>query len=304
MTLVADKRGGQPPGAFTEISQARRTKNVIAAVVVTGAFLLALVPLLWILYNVISKGYHALTNADWWTRSQQGVLPEQVAGGIYHALYGTIIQALMAALIAVPLGVFVAIYLVEYGRGRLGKATTFMVDILSGVPSIVAALFIFSLWISRFGFQQSAFAVSLALVLLMLPVVIRSSEEMLRLVPDELREASLALGIPKWVTIVKVVLPTAMSGIISGILLAVARVMGETAPVLVLVGYSSSINYDVLQGNMASLPLFIYTQLINPTPAGTLRVWGAALTLILLIAAISFVAAVIARLIAPKGAGR
>ena len=122
-----------------------------------------------------------------------------------------------------------------------------MVDILSGVPSIVAALFIFAVWITPFGFEQSAFAVSLALVLLMLPVVIRSTEEMLRLVPDELREASYALGIPKWKTIVRIVLPTALSGIISGILLAIARVMGETAPVLVLVGYSRSINYDVFE---------------------------------------------------------
>ena len=184
--------------------------------------------------------------------------------------------------------------------GPLARVTTFMVDILSGVPSIVAALFIFAVWISRFGFQQSAFAVSLALVLLMLPVVIRSTEEMLRLVPDELREASYALGVPKCRTILRVVLPTALSGIVSGILLAIARVMGETAPVLVLVGYSTSINYDVLKGNMASLPLLIYTQLINPTPAGQLRVWGGALTLIIIIAVITALAAVIARLVAPK----
>ena len=161
-------------------------------------------------------------------------------------------------------------------------------------------MFIFSLWISRLGFQQSAFAVSLALVLLMLPVVIRATEEMLRLVPDELREAAYALGVPKWVTIVRVVLPTALSGIISGVLLAIARVMGETAPVLVLVGYSSSINFNVFSGNMASLPLMVYTQLINPTPAGTLRVWGTALTLIIIITALAAVAAVIARLVAPK----
>jgi phosphate transport system permease protein len=298
MTTVADR--STSTAAFTEISRSRRVKNAVAATVVTTAFVLALVPLLWILFQVISKGIRALTSAAWWSRSQQGVLPEQVAGGVYHAIYGTIIQSLIAAVIAVPLGILVAIYLVEYARGRLGATTTFMVDILSGVPSIVAALFIFSLWISRFGFQQSAFAVSLALVLLMLPVVVRSTEEMLRLVPDELREAAYALGVPKWVTIVRVVLPTALSGIISGILLAIARVMGETAPVLVLVGYSSSINYDVFKGNMASLPLLVYTQLINPTPAGTLRVWGAALTLILIIAALSAVAAVIARLVAPK----
>jgi len=298
MSTLAEQRPST--GAFTEISKGRRAKNTFAATAVTSAFVLALLPLLWILYNVVAKGFEALTSAAWWTRSQQGVLPEQVAGGVYHALYGTIIQSLIAAVIAVPLGILVAIYLVEYASGRLGKTTTFMVDILSGVPSIVAALFIFSLWISRFGFQQSAFAVSLALVLLMLPVVVRSTEEMLRLVPDELREAAYALGVPKWVTIVRVVLPTALSGIISGILLAIARVMGETAPVLVLVGYSSSINYSVFHGNMASLPLMVYTQLINPTEAGSLRVWGAALTLILLIAVLAAVAAVISRLVAPK----
>jgi phosphate transport system permease protein len=227
-------------------------------------------------------------------------LPDQIGGGVYHALYGTLIQALLATVIAVPIGIFAGIYLVEYGRGRLRQVTTFMVDILSGVPSIVAALFIFSLWISALGQEQSAIAVAFALVLLMLPVVVRATEEMLRLVPDELREASYALGVPKWKTIVKVVLPTAISGLISGVLLAVARVMGETAPVLVLVGYSSSINYNVTSGNMASLPLMIYTQLINPTPAGSLRVWGTALTLILLISTLAAIAAVLARLLAPS----
>ncbi|HEY8790879.1 MAG TPA: phosphate ABC transporter permease PstA [Actinopolymorphaceae bacterium] len=300
MTVLVPRHNAANAGAFTEISWIRRARNRIAAVVVTTAFVLALLPLLWILYNVVAKGFDAVTSAAWWTHSQRGVLPEQVAGGAYHAIYGTLIQALIAAVIAVPLGILVAIYLVEYARGRLGATTTFMVDILSGVPSIVAALFIFSLWISRLGFQQSAFAVSLALVLLMLPVVIRATEEMLRLVPDELREAAYALGVPKWVTIVRVVLPTALSGIISGVLLAIARVMGETAPVLVLVGYSSSINFNVFSGNMASLPLMVYTQLINPTPAGTLRVWGTALTLIIIITALAAVAAVIARLVAPK----
>ncbi|NMK79507.1 phosphate ABC transporter permease PstA, partial [Staphylococcus capitis] len=168
------------------------------------------------------------------------VLPEEFAGGIYHARYGTLVQAGIAAVLAIPLGVMAAIYLVEYGRGTLAKLTTFMVDVLAGVPSIVAALFIFALWIATLGFPQSALAVSLALVLLMLPVVVRSTEEMLKLVPDELREASYALGIAKWKTIVKVVVPTALPGIISGILLSVARVIGETAPVLVLVGYARS----------------------------------------------------------------
>jgi phosphate transport system permease protein len=299
MTAVAPSKAPRS-GIFIEITPARRVKDRVATVVVWMAFLLAVIPLLWILIYVVRKGFEALTSSAWWSNSQQGVLPSQVAGGVYHALYGTIIQSLIAALIAVPLGILVAIYLVEYGRGRLARVTTFMVDILSGVPSIVAALFIFALWISRFGFQQSAFAVSLALVLLMLPVVIRSSEEMLRLVPDELREASYALGVPKYRTILRVVLPTALSGIVSGVIIAIARVMGETAPVLVLVGYSASINYDVFQGTMASLPLFIYTQLLNPTPAGVLRVWGAALTLIILIGVLSAVAALVARLVGPK----
>ena len=134
----------------------------------------------------------------------------------------------------------------------------------------------------------------------MLPVVVRSTEEMLKLVPDELREASYALGISKWRTIAKVVIPTALPGIISGILLSVARVIGETAPVLILVGYSRSINFDAFEGNMASLPLLIFTELINPTDAGQLRVWGAALTLILLVAFLSLLATLASRFLSAK----
>jgi phosphate transport system permease protein len=180
----------------------------------------------------------------------------------------------------------------------LARFTSFMVDVLAGLPSIVAALFIFSMWIATMGFQQSAFAVSLALVLLMLPIVVRSTEEMLKLVPDDLREASYALGIPKWKTIMRIVVPIAMPGIISGVLLSIARVMGETAPVLVLVGYSRSINFDIFHGNMASLPLLIYSELNNPEHAGFLRVWGAALTLIIVVAMVYLVAAAVNRMIA------
>ena len=246
---------------------------------------------MWVLYTVLERGFTAVVRQGWWTKSLAGVLPDQFAGGVYHAIYGTVIQAAIAALMSVPLGIMAAIYLVEYGRGTFAKVTTFMVDILAGVPSIVAALFIFALWISTLGFPQSAFAVSLALVLLMLPVVVRNTEEMLKLVPDELREASYALGIPKWKTILRVVVPTALPGIISGLLLALARVMGETAPVLVLVGYARSINYDAFSGNMASLPLLIYTELTNPEAAGRGRVWGAALTLILIVGALYVAAA-------------
>ncbi len=280
---------------FHPISTSRKIKNNVATGLFWASFVIAMVPLVWVLYTVLERGLKAIISAGWWNKSLAGVLPEQFAGGVYHAIYGTIVQAAIAAVLAVPLGIFAAIYLVEYGRGWFARTTTYMVDILAGVPSIVAALFIFALWIATLGFPQSAFAVSLALVLLMLPVVVRNTEEMLKLVPDELREASYALGIPKWKTIARVVVPTALPGIISGILLALARIIGETAPVLVLVGYARSINYDAFDGNMASLPLLIYTELINPEEAGRLRVWGAALTLILLVAVMYVAAAFVNR---------
>ncbi len=290
-TLEAPAKGP----TFHPLSPIRKFKNKLATVLFAAAFAVATIPLVWLLYTVLERGFAAVVGQGWWTKSLAGVLPDQFAGGVYHAIYGTVIQAAIAAVLSVPLGIMAAIYLVEYGRGTFAKVTTFMVDILAGVPSIVAALFVFALWISTLGFPQSAFAVSLALVLLMLPVVVRNTEEMLKLVPDELREASYALGIPKWKTILRVVVPTALPGIISGLLLALARVMGETAPVLVLVGYARSINYDAFSGNMASLPLLIYTELTNPEAAGRGRVWGAALTLILIVGALYVAAAFVNR---------
>lgn len=280
---------------FQPISAGRRFKNGLATVLVGLAFLIALVPLVWLLVTTIGRGFSAIISSGWWTNSLAGVLPEEFEGGVYHAIYGTLIQALLCGIIAVPIGILAAVYLVEYGRGRFATTTSFMVDILSGVPSIVAALFIFAAFISIVGAPQSGFMVSLALVLLMLPVVIRNTEEMLRLVPDELREAAYALGIPKWKTILRIVLPTALSGTVTGVMLALARVMGETAPVLVLVGYARAINFDPFAGNMASLPLLIYTELSNPEKAGQLRVWGAALTLIIIIMVFQLAASAISR---------
>ncbi len=274
------------------LSIKRRIKNHVATTFFVASFVVALVPLVWVLSVVTVRGWHAVSRWGWWTHSLRGVLPQEFAGGVYHALYGTLVQAGVAALLAVPLGLLTAVFLVEYGSGRLARVTTFMVDVLAGVPSIVAALFIFSLWIATLGFEQSAFAVSLALVLLMLPVVVRAGEEVLRLVPRELREASYALGVPKWKTIVRIVFPIAMPGMVSGVLLGVARVIGETAPVLVLCGYSRSINRNIFDGNMASLPLLIYTELKNPEHAGSLRIWGAALTLIIVVAVTNLLAAV------------
>lgn len=291
--------------AFTGISSGRKVRNGIATVLVTLAFLVAVVPLLWVIYTVLAKGVAVVVNANWWLQSLNGLLARQQGGGVYHAIYGTLVQGLVCAVIATPIGIMVAIYLVEYGgqgkaQSRLSRATTFMVDILTGVPSIVAALFVYAVWISIFGLPRSAFAVSLALVLLMLPVVVRSTEEMLKIVPHDLREASYALGVPKWRTITKVVIPTALSGMLTGIVLALARVMGETAPVLILVAYAPYINFDIFDGNMASLPLVMTVERSNPTDAGQARIWGSALSLILIITIFQLIAAALARMTAPK----
>ncbi|MFD4468792.1 phosphate ABC transporter permease PstA [Rhodococcus sp. NPDC058505] len=295
MTTTMDRPVKAP--TFQGVSARRRTSDLVARVLVTGSVLLALVPLVWVLFTVIQKGFAAITSPTWFTHSLNGLSASSSGGGIYHALIGTILQGLVCAAISIPLGLFVAIYLVEYaGRSKLGKLTTFMVDILSGVPSIVAALFIFALWIATFGFPKSAFAVSLSLVLLMVPVVVRSTEEMLRIVPQDLREASYALGVPKWKTIMRIVVPTALPGIITGVMLALARVLGETAPLLILVGYASFINFDMWGGEMGSLPGVMVAEMNNPTAAGSNRIWGAALTLILLIAVLNIVAKLIGHL--------
>ncbi|MEV7045707.1 phosphate ABC transporter permease PstA [Amycolatopsis sp. NPDC051061] len=290
--------------AFQQVSLARKVKNGVATTLVWLSFLIAVVPLVWVLYTVVANGIKRIPYSNWWSQDLGNYLSDEVGGGVLHAIIGSLLQGLVCAIIAVPIGMLVAIYLVEYGRGKLAKATTFMVDILSGVPSIVAALFIYALWITTFGLPRSGFAVSLALVLLMIPVVVRSSEEMLRIVPDDLREASYALGVPKWKTIMKIVLPTAMSGIVGGIMMALARVMGETAPLLVLVGYSAYTNWDIFSGEQAALPLLMnnerVTNSMDPGSVGYDRIWGAALTLVLIIALINLLATVFARLVAPK----
>lgn len=281
--------------AFTPIKGSRKTGDKFATVLIYACMALALVPLVWVLYEVITRGLPSILSAEWWTTSQLGVTVSSDSGGVAHAIIGTLVQALVTSLITVPFGIFVAIYLVEYaGNSRLGKITTFMVDILSGVPSIVASLFIYSMWVVMFGMSRSGFAVSLALVLLMLPIVVRNTEEMLRVVPADLREASYALGVPKWKTIVKIVLPTALSGIVTGIMLAVARVMGESAPMLILVATSRIITWNPFGQSQSSLPLFMLDMYkAGNTGAAFDKMWGAALTLVLIIALINIVARVI-----------
>ncbi|BBX54180.1 phosphate ABC transporter permease PstA [Mycolicibacterium poriferae] len=302
MTSTLDQPVKAP--TFQGVSARRKFSNNLATVLVTASVVIALVPLAWVLYTVVAKGIRIVMSSTWWLNSQSGMTAFAPGGGAYHAIVGSLLQAAVCAVISIPIGVFVGIYLVEYGGGtRLGKVTTFMVDILTGVPSIVAALFIYALWVATLGFERSGFAVSLALVLLMIPVIVRSTEEMLRIVPMDLREASYALGVPKWKTIAAIVIPTALSGIVTGILLSLARVMGETAPLLILVGYSTSINFDMFGGFQGSLPGMMFDQVsagagANPVP--TDRLWGAALTLVLLIALLNVGARFIAKFFAPK----
>ena len=277
---------------FTDIDGGRKRTNAIMGGLMWLCMILALIPLLWLLITVISRGWGAVIDPDWWTKDMVGVRAAKEGGGAAHAIAGTLMQTLIASLFSIPIGIFTAIYLVEYSNGnKLGKLTTFMVDILSGVPSIVAALFVYALWITILGQERSGFAVALSLILLMVPIVVRNTEEMLRVVPMDLREASYALGVPKWKTISRIVLPTALSGIVTGIMLAVARVMGESAPVLVLVGSTSTTNWNPFSGPMSSLPLMMLDMYKSGTTPNVMdKLWGAALTLVILVAVINVIA--------------
>ncbi len=295
-TATQDTVSPAPPSPLDHQGAGRAVKNTIATVAVYVAFVIAVIPLVWILWTVVDKGVGLVFSADWWTHSQRGITSITKGGGAYHAIIGTVEQALVTAIIAVPIGVFTAVYLVEYGRGRLARAVSFTVDILTGIPSIVAALFVYTLWVTTLGLQRVGFAVCLALVLLMIPVIVRSTEEMLKLVPNELREASYALGVPKWKTIARVVLPTAFSGIITGVLLGLSRVMGETAPLLILAPYSKSINTNLFDGFMAALPTMINQDRDQSADPAVQRVWAAALTLIFLVMLLNIAGRLIGRL--------
>ncbi len=275
----------------------RRAGNLIA-----GAFLLALVPLGSLIWTTLSNGL-ARFDMAFFSQSMRNVVGE--GGGAIHAVYGTLYVTGMATLISVPIGLLTAIYLAEYGaRNRLSKSITFFVDVMTGVPSIVAGLFAYALFGLLFGpGARSGFAGSVALSVLMIPVVVRSCEELLKLVPNELREAAYALGVPKWLTIVRVVIPTAISGIISGVILAIARVIGETAPLLIAAGFTASLNNNIFANPMMTLPVFVYDSYAHPgidVQVYLDRAWAGALTLILIVMILNLIGRLIARRFAPK----
>ncbi|WP_263639426.1 phosphate ABC transporter permease PstA [Klenkia terrae] len=268
---------------------------------VSSAFAIAMVPLVSLIYTVVSKGVTRL-DGTFFSNSMVGVVGE--GGGAYHAIMGTLIITALATLISVPVGLLAAIYLVEYGRGKLKKALTFFVDVMTGIPSIVAGLFAYALFALFFGpGVRFGLGGAVALSVLMIPVVVRSSEEVLKLVPNELREASYALGVPKWRTITKIVLPTAIAGLGTSVTLSIARVIGETAPLLVIVGITAATNFDPFDGRMATLPVYAYYQLTQPgvpPQFGIDRAWTAALVLIIIVMALNVVARLISRFFAPK----
>jgi phosphate transport system permease protein len=291
------------PAWSAAVEGRRKAVDRLVTVLVTSAFALALLPLASILWTVVSKGGPALS-AEFFTYSMRNVVGE--GGGIYHALVGTLLITGAATVISVPIGLLTAIYLVEYGQdGRLSHWIRFLVDVMTGIPSIVAGLFAYALFVVFFGEGvRMGIGGSVALSVLMIPVVVRSCEEMLKLVPNELREASYALGVPKWRTITKVVLPTALAGIVTGITLAIARVIGETAPLLIIAGMTDSVNFNLFDGRTATLPVFAYTSIRNPgvPPEFALeRAWGAALVLLIIVMLLNLAARLVSYFFSPKG---
>lgn len=309
------------PVAVTAVEGSRQGKNAAMTYLVYAAFLLAVIPLISVIWTVLARGIPTMsielltTTMD----SVTGIDDQQavqdgtgVPGGILHAIVGSVVVTLCATLISVPIGLLTAIYQVEYSNGNpLSKVITFLVDVMTGIPSIVAGLFASALFVIILGEEGVRMGIigAVALTVLMVPTVVKSTEEMLKVVPNELREASYALGVRKWRTILKVVIPTAISGIAAGVTLAIARVIGETAPLLVTIGALDSMNANPFYDWMSSLPTFIYQQLMRPisptTPdPSTDRAWAAALVLIVIVMLLNLVARLIASAFAPKTSGR
>ncbi|GAA0405121.1 MULTISPECIES: phosphate ABC transporter permease PstA [Micromonospora] len=279
---------GGPDLTRAALSGRRRFTNHLATAAIWGAVLLAVIPLALVAYTVIGKGAGVMS-LSFLTEDIPNSYRRE-GGGMAPAIIGTLVITGAAALMAIPLGVFGAIYLNEYGKQKpLARVIRLMADVMTGVPSIVMGLFVYISWVLLVG-QQTGFAGALALACLMLPVVIRSSEEMLRLVPEELRQASMALGARKWKTTLTVVLPAAISGITSGSLLAVARAAGETAPIIIVTGIVFTPNWNLFDGSNTALPAQIFRNASTSFPAAQDRAWGAALTLIVIVLSFTVIA--------------
>ena len=304
---------------YRSTSGHRQAVNRVMTGMITGAFALAVLPLISLLWTVTSNGIGLVTSLDFLQSTMRGVDGRHdraifedggpLYGGVYHAMLGTLIITGIATIISVPIGLLTSIYLVEYGaKSKLAHAIRFMVDVMTGIPSIVAGLFAFALFSLFLGPADAKIGIAgaVALSVLMIPTVVRNSEEMLRIVPNELREAALALGVPKWRVILKVVIPTAASGLASGVTLAIARVIGETAPLLVTVGAVQFLNVNPFDGRMNTLAVYAYDLFKNPLSPGTYadpsmqRAWAAALLLLIIVILLNLAARLIAKIFAPK----
>jgi phosphate transport system permease protein len=293
------------------VENRRKATDRLVRGVVTVAFLLALAPLVSTLVTVILRGIGQI-NWQFISTSTARVfnpttLTVTTTTGAWQSIVGTLIITGIAALISIPIGILTAIYLVEYAQPTqwMARTVTFLVDVMTGIPSIVAGLFAFSLFSLLFGPKAfSGFSASVALSVLMIPIVVRSSEEMLKLVSMELREASYALGVSKFLTITKVVLPTAIAGLVTGVMLAIARIIGETAPILMAASFTDNFNANPFSGPMNTLAVQAYAAYKFPgtdIQASINSAWGAALLLIFLVVILNLIARIVAKVFAPKG---
>jgi phosphate transport system permease protein len=273
----------------------RRAVDRAVTMVIASAFALAMIPLASLMFEVIKRGLPGL-DLEFLTSDARGFIG---GGGAAHALVGTLVITGVATAISVPIGIMAAIYLTEYGGGRLSRALTFFVDVMTGIPSIVAGLFAYALFELFFGPGiRLGVMGSVALSVLMIPIVIRSAEEVLKIVPNHLREAAYALGTPKWKTITRIVLPTAFAGLVTGVMIAVARIVGETAPLLVTTGVIDSINSNPLDGRMQNLAVYAYSEYRSPgvDKIGSYeRAWAAALLLIAIVMILNVAARMVYR---------
>ena len=266
----------------------------LVGVLMVTAVAVCLISLGAVLVYTAVRGVKAMS-PDFFTHSMAGVGPRDSNGGAYHAILGTLEQVLLATLISVPTGLFVAVYLTEYGRGWMAGTVRVLIDMMVGIPSIVAGLFVFAFWVLALHRGFSGFAAAIALSIIMLPIIVRSAEEMIKLVPSSLREASYALGIPRWRTVLRVVLPTASAGITTGVMLAIARVTGETAPLLLTAFGFDSIHTDPFHGPQSSLPLFVFSQAGSAFTTAVNRAWAGALTLIVVVLLLTVAARLVTR---------
>jgi phosphate transport system permease protein len=270
-----------------------RVTDRVATVAIVAAPVVALAPLVAVLWFVVARGAAAFS-PGFLTHSMKGVGPLDPTGGAYHAVLGTLQQVAIASLVAVPLGLLAALHLAE-SDGPVARLASAAVDVLTGVPSIVAGLFVYAFWVLGLHRGFSGLAAGMALALLMLPVVIRSAEQVIRLVPGDLREAALALGLPRWRVACSVVLPTARSGIVTGVLLAVSRVTGETAPLLLTAFGNDAINRSPVHGPQSALPLFVFQQAGSSQTLAVQRAWAGALTLVGVVVLLTVVARLLTR---------